>query len=177
MAVVGATCNAPQVTEGNDCYFRICYSDSFQGIVLAHYAYSCLGVTKAYCLSEQENGKSVGMADAFAATFHYLGGTCVRASYPAGTTDFAEYISDAQTAVCGVLFCPTPVETAPLIIEQAEALSLLPPVLAGDDWDTGAVLKAAVGKSVSVTVASPYQEGADPAFDRGCQKLDPQRPH
>ncbi|MBR2667264.1 MAG: ABC transporter substrate-binding protein [Oscillospiraceae bacterium] len=165
VAAVGATCSAPQVTEGNDCYFRICYSDSFQGVVLAHYAYSCLGVTKAYCLSEQENGDSARMADAFAATFHYLGGTCIQASYPAGTTDFTEYISAAQKAVCGVLFCPTPAATAPLIIEQAETMSLLQPILAGDDWDTGEVLKAAVGKSVSVTVTTPYLEGADPAFD------------
>ncbi len=164
-AVVGATCSAPEVTNGNDCYFRICYLDSFQGVVLAHYAYSCLGVTKAYCLSEEGNGYSVDMANAFAGTFHYLGGTCIQASCPADTTDFTGYITDAQTAVCGVLFCPTPAETAPLIMEQAEAQNLLPPILAGDAWDTGEVLKTAMGKSISVTIVSPYLEGADPAFD------------
>ena len=37
--VIGVTCTNPQVTEGNDHYFRICFLDPFQGTVLANFAH------------------------------------------------------------------------------------------------------------------------------------------
>jgi len=52
---IGVTCTNPQVTAGNDHYFRICFLDPFQGTVLANYAYNDLGVTTAYCLAELGN--------------------------------------------------------------------------------------------------------------------------
>ena len=38
MPAMGITCTNPQVTKGNDVYFRICFLDPFQGTVLANYA-------------------------------------------------------------------------------------------------------------------------------------------
>ena len=35
---IGVTCTNPQITEGNDHYFRICFLDPFQGTVLANFA-------------------------------------------------------------------------------------------------------------------------------------------
>ena len=35
---VGASCTNPQVTAGNDYYFRVCFLDPFQGTVMANYA-------------------------------------------------------------------------------------------------------------------------------------------
>ena len=52
---IGVTCTNPQVTEGNDYYFRICFLDPFQGTVLANYAVEQLGATKAYLLGELGN--------------------------------------------------------------------------------------------------------------------------
>ncbi|MDY3015036.1 MAG: ABC transporter substrate-binding protein, partial [Evtepia sp.] len=38
VAAIGVTCTNPQVTEGNDSYFRICFIDPFQGTMLARFA-------------------------------------------------------------------------------------------------------------------------------------------
>lgn len=35
---IGASCTNPQVTQGNDFYFRVCFLDPFQGTVMANYA-------------------------------------------------------------------------------------------------------------------------------------------
>ena len=35
---MGITCTNPQVTNGVECYFRICFLDPFQGTVLANFA-------------------------------------------------------------------------------------------------------------------------------------------
>ena len=44
---IGVTCTNPQVTSDCEVYFRVCFTDPFQGPVLANYAYNTLGVTKA----------------------------------------------------------------------------------------------------------------------------------
>lgn len=36
---IGCSCTNPQVTEGNDYYFRVCFIDPFQGTVMANYAF------------------------------------------------------------------------------------------------------------------------------------------
>ena len=35
---IGATCTNPQVTLGNEYYFRVCFLDPFQGTIMANYA-------------------------------------------------------------------------------------------------------------------------------------------
>ena len=35
---IGCSCTNPQVTSGNDWYFRVCFIDPFQGTVMANYA-------------------------------------------------------------------------------------------------------------------------------------------
>lgn len=39
VVAVGASCTNPQVTAGNDFYFRVCFLDPFQGTVMANYAF------------------------------------------------------------------------------------------------------------------------------------------
>ena len=38
LAAIGVTCTNPNVTAGNDYYFRICFLDNFQADVLANFA-------------------------------------------------------------------------------------------------------------------------------------------
>ncbi len=53
LPAIGVTCTNPNVTAGNDYYFRICFLDPFQGTVLANFAMdkfqakNCLSVGRA----------------------------------------------------------------------------------------------------------------------------------
>ncbi|MBQ3380254.1 MAG: ABC transporter substrate-binding protein, partial [Oscillospiraceae bacterium] len=58
---IGVTCTNPQVTSECEVYFRICFLDPFQGTVLANFAKSELGATKAYCLAKQGDDYSGGL--------------------------------------------------------------------------------------------------------------------
>ena len=49
---IGVTCTNPNVTAGNDYYFRICFLDPFQGTVLANFAMDNFDAEVAYCLGE-----------------------------------------------------------------------------------------------------------------------------
>ncbi|MBR6114597.1 MAG: ABC transporter substrate-binding protein [Oscillospiraceae bacterium] len=163
--VVGITCTNPAVTEGNSYYFRICFLDPFQGTVLANYAYSELGVTKAYCLNKLGDDYSAGLVNYFIEAFEGLGGTCVHEEFPDGNSDFTSYVANAKAADCGVFFSPVSTEAAQLIIDQTVAQGATFPLLAGDTWDSNVILQAAMGKDVNVTITTFYPEGADADFD------------
>ena len=52
---IGVTCTNPNVTAGNDYYFRICFLDNFQADVLANFALDKFDAKVAYCLGESGN--------------------------------------------------------------------------------------------------------------------------
>lgn len=164
---VGITCTNPQVTEGNKHYFRVCFLDPFQGTVLANYAFTTLGLKKAYCLSRLGDDYSGGLVNYFVQAFTALGGVCIEDTFPEGNSDFTSYINNAKNQGCEVFFSPVSTEAAQLIIDQAQSQGLGMPILAGDTWDSSVILQAAKGKDVSVTVTTFYPEGAKPEFDNG----------
>ena len=164
---IGVTCTNPQVTEGNEHYFRICFLDPFQGTVLANFASSELGAKKAYCLSKLGDDYSAGLCNYFKESFTALGGEVVEESFPEGNSDFTSYVTNAKSQGCDVFFAPVSTEAAANIIEQASAQNLGIPMLAGDTWDSNVITGAAQGKSVEIYVTTFYQEGGNADFDKG----------
>ena len=167
---IGVTCTNPQVTEGNDHYFRICFLDPFQGTVLANFAGEQFGAKKAYCLAKLGDDYSVGLCNYFIQAFEALGGEVVYETFPEGNSDFTSYVANAKNAGADVFFSPVSTEAAALIIDQTAAQGLTIPVLAGDTWDSNVILNAAKGKDVQVYVTTFYQEGGNPDFDNGIKE-------
>lgn len=167
---IGVTCTNPAVTAGNTHYFRACFIDPFQGPVLANYAFSNLGVKKAYCLSKLGDDYSGGLVSYFAEAFEALGGEVVKAEFPEGNSDFTSYITTATNEGCGVFFSPTSTEAAQLIINQAASQGMKMPILAGDTWDSNVILEAAKGTDVPVTVTTFYADGVNPEFEKGIKE-------
>ena len=160
---IGVTCTNPQVTSECEAYFRICFLDPFQGTVLANFAKSELGASKAYCLAKQGDDYSGGLCNYFIEAFGE--DNCVYEQFPEGTGDYSTYITNAQNQGCDVFFAPVSTEAAAQIIAKAETQALGMPILAGDTWDSNVILEAAKGTDVKVCVTTFYQEGADPEFD------------
>ena len=63
------------VTDAGDYIFRACYNDSFQGQVVAQFAYENLKATKAAILFDNTNDYSKGLSETFKAKFIASGGT------------------------------------------------------------------------------------------------------
>ena len=164
MPAIGVTCTNPQVTSGCDVYYRICFLDPFQGTVLANYAKQ-QGATKAYCLAKQGDDYSGGLCNYFIEAFGKE--NCVYEQFPADTSDFSTYVTNAQNQQCNVFFAPVSTEAAAQIIKKASAQSLGMPMLAGDTWDSNVILEAAASSDLEICVTTFYQEGADPEFDNG----------
>lgn len=165
---IGITNTNPQVTAGNDHYFRLCFLDPFQGTVLANLAKDKFKAKKAYVLAKQGDDYSVGLANYFMEAFGPA--NCVYEVFPAGTSDYSSYVATAKAQKADVFMSPTSTEAAALIIDQANTQALGIPILAGDTWDNNVILNAAKGKNVEICVTTFYQEGGTPAFDKGIKE-------
>ena len=167
---IGVTCTNPQVTTDCDVYFRICFTDPFQGPALASYAYNTLGVDTAYTLAMLGSDYDQGLVYYFTEAFEALGGTVVSADFPEGNANFVSYINNAAAAGAGVIFAPVSTNYAQLIVEAASAQNFEGSLLGSDTWDNNMVVESTVGKNVSVEVTTFYQEGGDPDFDAGIKE-------
>lgn len=161
--VIGVSCTNPQVTEGNEHYFRICFLDPFQGTVLANFAVDNFKAKTAYILTKLGDDYSVGLGNYFKQAFEALGGTVVEESFQEGNSDFNAFLTTAVNSKADVIFAPTSTEAASLIIGQAKAQGIKIPMLAGDTWDSSVILDAAKGSDMQIFVTTFFDEGDNSA--------------
>ena len=167
LAAIGVTCTNPNVTAGNDYYFRICFLDPFQGTVLANFAKDKFGAKVAYCLGEAGNEYDQGLIAFFKQAFEAAGGTVITDSFPTNNSDFNSYLNKAKSEGAEVIFTPVSIAYATQIIAQAASLGIEAPFLGSDTLDDNMVLDAAKGTNVQLYVSTFYQEGGSPEFDEG----------
>ena len=167
---IGVTCTNPQVTSDCDVYYRICFTDPFQGPALASYAYDGLGVDTAYVLGMLGSDYDQGLMYYFTEAFEALGGTVVSETFPEGTANFVSYINNAKSAGAGVIFAPVSINYAQLIVEAADAQGYDGALLGSDTWDSNMVVASAQGRDVGVYVTTFYQEGGNAEFDKGIKE-------
>ena len=164
---IGVTCTNPNVTAGNDYYFRICFLDPFQGTVLANFSMDKFQAQTAYCLGEAGNEYDQGLIAFFKTAFEAAGGTVITDSFPTNNSDFNSYLNKAKDQGADVIFTPVSIAYATQIITQAASLGLDIPFVGSDTLDDNMVLEAAKGTDIQLYVSTFYQEGGNPTFDEG----------
>lgn len=167
LAAIGVTCTNPNVTAGNDYYFRICFLDNFQADVLANFAMEKFSAKKAYCLGENGNEYDQGLIAFFEKVFTAAGGQVIKDSFPTNNSDFTSYLNKAKSEGVDVIFTPVSIAYAKQIMEQAASLSIEIPFLGSDTLDDNMVLEATAGTNLKLYVSTFYQEGGDETFDQG----------
>ena len=167
LAAIGVTCTNPNVTAGNDYYYRICFLDNFQAEVLANFAMDKFGAKVAYCLGEAGNEYDQGLVAFFKQIFEAAGGTVITDSFPNNNSDFTSYLNKAKSEGADVIFTPVSIAYATQIITQANSLGISAPILGSDTLDDNMVLDAAKGTNIQLYVSTFYQEGGSPKFDEG----------
>lgn len=170
LAAIGVTCTNPNVTAGNDHYFRICFLDPFQGTVLANFAADELKATKAYCLGEMGNEYDQGLISYFKSAFEAAGGTVTTDSFPTNNSDFSTYLNKAKSEGAEVFFCPVSIAYSTQIVAQAADLGIEFPIVGSDTLDDNMVLDAANGTNIKLYVSTFYQEGGNAEFDAGIKE-------
>jgi len=154
---IGASCTNPQVTEGNDFYFRVCFLDPFQGTVMANFAFE-KGCKNAAILTEAGDDYSVGLGYYFGEAFAELGGTVSEMQFQTGETDFSATMTNLAAAGVDVIFAPSSIESAPLIIKQARAAGITCPIMAGDTWENETIITNAGDAASEVYLSAFFDE-------------------
>lgn len=167
---IGVTCTNPQVTEGNEHYFRICFLDPFQGTVQANFAKDELKATKVYCLGELGNDYDQGLINYFKEAAENLDMEVITESFPADNSDFTSYLNNAKKAGAEAIFAPCSIQYAQLIVEQADAQGVEIPLLGSDTWDNNTIVGATVGKNTKLYVSTFYAEGGNADFEAGIKE-------
>lgn len=163
---IGASCTNPQVTLGNDYYFRVCFLDPFQGTVMANYAYQDNAKTAAV-ITQLGDDYSSGLGNYFIEAFEKLAGEgsiVAQEQFQTNQTDFKAILTNIKAANPDVIFAPSSIATAPLIIKQARELGITAKIMAGDTWENSSVIENAGEYAEGVTLSTFYDE-ADPATE------------
>ena len=142
MPMVTASATAEAVTYDaetdtvNANVFRATFTDPFQGIKMADYAYKKLGYTKAAVIFKKGADYNEGLTENFVNEFESLGGTIVdQESYSEGDVDFKTQLTTILGKDPETVFCPNYYEEVGQILSQAESVGLTVPFLGGDGWD------------------------------------------
>jgi branched-chain amino acid transport system substrate-binding protein len=161
---VGASCTNPQVTEGNDFYFRVCFLDPFQGTVMANYAFQN-GAKTAAVITQLGDDYSSGLGSFFTDAFKKLAGDTAVVSqeqFQTDQTDFKAILTNIKGTNPDVIFAPSSIATAPLIIKQARELGITCPIMGGDTWENATIIENA-GADAEGIVLSTFFDDSDPA--------------
>ena len=105
---IGTSCTNPQVTLGNEYYFRISYIDPFQGAVMANYAYNKQNSRNVAIVIESGDDYSAGFGNYFEKEMTRLGGASKVIEFQKGETDFTTMMATSSPAVTTASLPPFP---------------------------------------------------------------------
>ncbi|WP_353097187.1 ABC transporter substrate-binding protein [Tissierella praeacuta] len=151
--LISASATTDDVTvdsNGNvrEYIFKTCFSDSFQGVMMAEFALKDLDFKNAVILADSTSDYAKGLSKAFKETYIKLGGKVLaEEAYQSKDTDFKAVLTNLKGLNPEALFIPGYYEEVGLIIRQARELGLNVPILGGDGYESPKLTEIA-GKDV-----------------------------
>lgn len=136
---IGTSATNPLVTQGNDYYFRICYTDDFQGGAMAKYSKNELGAKTAAVITDVTDTFCVGLRKYFIEEFGEEN-IVADVRFNKGDQDFSAQINAIREADPDVIYCPSQYTEAALIQIQAHQMGYYPQFVAADSWEVQAMI-------------------------------------
>lgn len=153
----------PQVTRIGTYVFRVCFTDDFQGEMLARFAAETLRAKTAAFLVDVRSDYSVGLAEAFRRAFSRAGGRVVAEQrYSEGDTDFSAQLTQIRSSAPDVVFVPGYYTEVGLVARQKQSLGVGGVLLGGDGWDSPRLTEIA-GAAADGAYFSNHYSPQDPS--------------
>lgn len=169
--LISASATADDVTVDSngkvrEFIFKTCFSDSFQGVTMANFAFNDLNLKNAAVLIDNTSDYSKGLAKNFKETFTKLGGTVLtEEAYQAKDTDYKAVLTNIKAKNPDVLYVPGYYEEVGLIVKQARELGLDVTVLGGDGYDSPKLLEIAGAEALNKVYYTNHYSSMDNAPD------------
>nr|WP_162138179.1 ABC transporter substrate-binding protein [Shimwellia blattae] len=166
--LVSPTATNDRVTRNHPYVSRVCFSDSFQGVVGANLASRDLNAKTAAIIFDSSNDYSVGLAKAFRNQFKKNGGVIpIEVQAPAGSKDFKAQLASVKSHNVDMIYMPIYYTEGALIAVQAKQMGLQKPVVGGDGLAADQVFfdvgKDAVNGYMTTDYYSPNAKTQTPA--------------
>lgn len=142
--------------------FKTCFNDSFQGVMMAEFAYGDLNSKNAAILADSTSDYAKGLSKSFKETFEKLGGQVMtEEAYQAKDTDFKAVLTNIKGQNPDVLFVPGYYEEVGLIVRQARELGLNVPILGGDGYESPKLVEIAGKEALNKVYYSSHYSPLD----------------
>ncbi len=130
--VIAAVATNDKLTAKRTFANRVCFTDSFQGEVVANFAKE-QGYKTAVVVVDQAQVYSLGLAKAFQKAFKANGGKIVKKiKITSGDKDFKAVVSQVKKINPDFMFLPLYHPEASMISRQSKQLGLIKPMFSGD---------------------------------------------
>ena len=126
--------------------FRLCFIDSYMGLLAGSYAYNELGLRTCAVIEDITDSYSTSVGDFMVDTFISLGGELVASEEAQnGDNDFRAQLTKIAAKQPDVLFVPWNYENVALIAQQAREVGITAVLFGADGWDTTELTELANG--------------------------------
>ncbi len=151
--------------------FRACFTDPFQGKVVARFAREELKARKAAVLYDVASEYNRGIAEIFKSSFEEKGGEVVAfETYTTNARDFSSQLTAIRRARPDVIFLPNYYSEVPLQVLQARRLGIKAPFIGSDSWGSEELVKLAGADVEGCFFSTHYAaDAATPAAARFIQ--------
>ena len=166
-----ASTNA-NVTKQGDYISRICFTDDFQGEVMAKFAKQNLNAKKAAIIVDSSSDYSKGLEKVFRTVFAKLGGTVAPEvfAYQQKDTDFRSLLRNVKKTNPDVIWLPGYYTEVGNILKQARQLGITAPFLGGDGWDSPTLFEMAGDSAKGNYISSHFAPDDTDALVQGFVK-------
>lgn len=136
LPMISATATTADVTKKGENIFRACFTDPYQGKVMAQYAAKKLNAKTAAILYNIADDYSLGVAEAFESEAKAAGISVVeKQGYQTNDVDFKSQLQSIKSKNPDVLFIPVYYQDVALISVQAKQLGITSTLMGVDGWD------------------------------------------
>ena len=126
--------------------FRLCFIDSYMGLLAGSYAYNELGLRSCAVIEDITDSYSTSVGGFMVDTFTSLGGELVASEEAQnGDNDFRAQLTKIAAKQPDVLFVPWNYENVALIAQQAREVGITAVLFGADGWDTTELTELANG--------------------------------
>ena len=145
--VIGDSPTNPAVTIGNDYYSRVCFIDTFQGLVMANFAVDNLKAKKVAIIRDVQQDMSVAISNYFEKQLVKRTGDAnaivTVVNFNTGDKDFSAQLTEVKSKNPDVIFAPVYFLEAGILVQKAREMGINVPILGCDAWEAEEFLNLA----------------------------------
>jgi len=131
-----------KLTELGDYIFRVCFTDEFQGKLLAKFARTTLKAAQVAILTDIKSDYSVGLSRDFKAPFIAAGGkVAAEQTYNGGDKDFKGQLTGIKASNPDAIIITGYYTDVALMVKQARQLGIQQPIFGGDGWESAKLIE------------------------------------